>query len=82
MARPNSRPGRSCKTMDETMAVVDEPGTRVPRLYRRWECVNSSINPAVIMPEGNAIIAIPNTEEIIVIIHVRVIPKSFNCFHG
>ncbi len=40
MARPNSRPGRSCKTMDETMAVVDEPGTRVPRLYRRWECVN------------------------------------------
>ena len=40
MARPNLRPGRSCKTMDETMAVVDEPGTRVPRLYRRWECVN------------------------------------------
>ena len=43
MARPNLRPGRSCKTMDETMAVVDEPGTRVPRLYRRWECVNLHI---------------------------------------
>ena len=39
MARPNLRPGRSCKTMEETMAVVDEPGTRVPRLYRRCECV-------------------------------------------
>lgn len=45
MARPNSRPGRSCKTMDETMAVVDEPGTRVPRLYRRWECVNIVLSP-------------------------------------
>ena len=27
--------------MDKTMAVVREPGTRVPRLYRRWECVKA-----------------------------------------
>ena len=41
MARPKLRLGRLCKTMGKTMAVVDEPGTRVPRLYRRWECVNA-----------------------------------------
>ncbi len=28
--------------MGNTMAVVAEPGTRVPRLCRRWECVNTS----------------------------------------
>ena len=42
MTRPKLRPGRSCKTMGNTMAVVAEPGTRVPRLCRRWECVNIS----------------------------------------
>ena len=40
MTRPKLRPGRLCKAMRKTMAAVAEPGTRVPRLYRRWECVN------------------------------------------
>ena len=39
MTRPKLRPGRLCKAMRKTMAAVAEPGTRVPRLYRRWECV-------------------------------------------
>ena len=44
MTRPKLRPGRLCKAMRKTMAAVAEPGTRVPRLYRRWECVNDN-NP-------------------------------------
>ena len=39
MTRPKLRLGKLRKTMDETMAAVREPGTRIPRLYRRWECV-------------------------------------------
>ena len=41
MTRPKLRPGRLCKAMRKTMAAIAEPGTRVPRLYRRWECVNN-----------------------------------------
>ena len=55
MTRPNPRLGKLRKTMDETMAAVREPGTRIPRLYRRWECVNVGTGIAPVRSRVNAI---------------------------